>query len=188
MTKSALAAKFTAVADPTVEADRLFNFLAGLPGSLRRRSVGPLTVIHGRDTLGTVHKLTQRLGGLSVASPLTTPRLHYDLRFSLTPDGEDLELTVGEKHAAGLKGPWRRDGEAARASVRELCAQGDMRATFERVLALLAVGSTGAQAAAYPQLMKIITDTMQRLYPDVTCFHSEQARELPWQLAEVGRG
>ena len=87
------------VASADVEASAFLDFL----GKLEHRPLpeGRLVVLHGHSTSGAAHKLVQRLGGLSAASPACTTGLGFDVTFKATVTGVAME--VSEKAAQRVK-------------------------------------------------------------------------------------
>jgi hypothetical protein len=181
-TVDSLALRFSELADPVHEVRRLRSFLADIKKASVRNHPSAVAVVHGRETLGAVHKLAQRLGGLSVASPLSSASLSYDVRFSVAPESNDLVMAISAKHAPDLPVPWHGDGEARRIKLRDLFAAGDLPDCFDGVVALLAAGTPGALVAMYPKLMQLISLALRRVFPQITCFYSEQARDLAWYV------
>jgi hypothetical protein len=76
-----LAERLESKADPSVEADRLLEFLSSLP-KLQPEKAPIYAAIHGRQTSSAVHKQIQNLGHLSIASPFQSNALAFDLRLT----------------------------------------------------------------------------------------------------------
>lgn len=69
-----------------------------------RRGTNQLTrfIIHGTGTLGSVHKLQQSRGGLSVASPFSLVDLNFDVTFEMTSE-TGLRMLVGDRARQWLR-------------------------------------------------------------------------------------
>jgi hypothetical protein len=79
------------LASPDGEASRLVEFLAGIERGAPHD--GRLVVMHGHSTSGAAHKLVQRVGGLSVASPSCMTGLAFDVVFKATAAGLAMQVS-----------------------------------------------------------------------------------------------
>lgn len=96
------------------EAGKLSQFLRGLTSG-RRVAPDSMRVIHGVSTREDVHQLIKSVGGLSVASPYTSARFDFDIRFQGAPSR--LTLSLSDEAASGLQ-------SSARAQLRTIGSHG----------------------------------------------------------------
>jgi hypothetical protein len=89
--------KLRQLASSETEAVRLRDFLGRLSAPAVRDTAKRLCVIHGFSTRIEVHRMTQSLGALSVASPFCSAKLDFDVFFRGLPPNMDMDLaTAGE--------------------------------------------------------------------------------------------
>jgi hypothetical protein len=171
-------------ADPHGEARALAQFLetqarpksadAYVPAGQPRAAI-----VHGQQTLGEVHKFSQRMQALSVASPFCSGNLNFDLRFPFADHAEGCEVLIAEKHCSLL-------APAIRA---QLSPHDKILATTYRKLdpsrlipelrwegsALGRLNSPLALVACYPRIMGNIERVLEHLFPGIRCYREEQA-------------
>ena len=175
-------------ADPAVEARALAGFLGKQPR--RDPAAAPMTaqpplaaVIHGRNTLGDVHKFAQRMDALSVCSPYCSADLNYDVRFPLAPDGSGCDVLISDKRCSLLE----RDVQAQLAPHGKIVGTRYRKLDASRLLpgftfdgaALARLNSPMSIAASYPSVMASMERILERLFPGIRCFYEEHAA-LPW--------
>ncbi len=178
-------------ADIDRESAALAAFLEAIPGSAKPTpSKGGVAVIHGKETLGDIHKFTQRMGGLSVASPFTSANLHYDLCFNFTTGGTGFDVRVSAQKSAALPAEARsllRPDTGGVAGQYMLFESARLYPDIQvRGAALAEAGSPCADAAAYPPVMHGVSRVLERLFPGVACVHAEQSKWLPWHVRGAG--
>lgn len=146
------------------EAAKLSQFVRGLASS---RGITPhsIRVIHGASTREDVHRLIKSAGGLSVASPYTSARFDFDIRFQGGPSR--LTLSVSDEAASGLQ-------SSARAQLRRMGTHGKrFSLTLSPVWRRLWAKGLGNRKTArsdalilgtYQQTMKEIAARMDELF------------------------
>lgn len=170
--------------DAAGETDRFLQFLQTVgkrPSTAPLRQTPPLAaVIHGKQTTGDTHKFAQRTKMLSVASPYCEAKLHFDIRFQLTADGDDIECLVSEK-AAGLTGPV---ADVARSADR-VTINGTTYLGFGSALGGGRAGAVAALArrddaaglvASYQPVMAAIAAALDHLFPGIALYYSENVK------------
>jgi hypothetical protein len=92
----ALRQKFLECADPSEEASRLSEFIRSLIATPDRGRITPnmFGVLHGQRAVGETHKFVQGLGQLSIAGPLTTGALNFDIAIVEGSDGLSFDMEV----------------------------------------------------------------------------------------------
>lgn len=176
---------FDTLGDPAREAARYAEFLegvlAGAPPS-EPAVVGspPVAIIHGKRSGGDCHKLVQRLGHLSVATPMSPRGLNYDLQFFPAADGAGIDVDISA-------------GALARSPIREALEPHLIPVTsasgkpFHRLRLAEVAPEAGSLpfrwGGADPELGKLVRygatlaavrSVLERLYPGVTACLSEQ--------------
>lgn len=183
-------------ADPAVEARGLASFLETIIHGKTAQSAfsqneRPSTaVIHGVESSASAHKFAKRMAALSIASPLTSLKLNFDLRFDWNEQRTGLDLLVSEDackllapQAAAKAVPYgkvidfefRKIGQEA---VPSLMCEGRELADC---------GSPAGKLAAYSSVMSTILHVMEELFPDIPCVFSENWR-LPWPILSASVG
>lgn len=166
---------------PGVEADRLMRFLQDLPRRGKPAGPNPVrAVIHGRRTVGVTHKLAQRLGHLSVASPFSRQSLNFDVRFAAAAEG--LALLLSSSAAALVKKPLRsrmvqQDGAGKPLYLLPLSAlrtptPGDLDD-------ILTTESAAFASTCYRATMGYVSDLLNELFGDVA-FHLSELDSPFW--------
>lgn len=174
-------------ADPEYEAGNFASFLESLTprgwgGNGNFDAERPIAaIVHGRDSKGEIHKFARRLGALSVASPLSSQKLNFDVRFAWNDDTNDLDILVSEKAARWLP------GAVAEGTVRH----GKILDTVYRRVEpsvqlagadLMRSKSPAAVSALHAPALNAVSTTWDSLFPDVPLILSEDSR-LPWPVA-----
>jgi hypothetical protein len=157
--------------DPTTEASRLADFLVTLRPPTPNLPV-KLAVIHGRRSPASTHKLAQRLGHLSVATPFSKSGLNYDVR--VVPIGEQLlKLKLTSRALARLRtaftGKLTADGEGDNAAMLLFWAP---PALVER-LAITEPANLAAATVSYDLVMKDLTNLLDHIFPGTHLIFSE---------------
>jgi hypothetical protein len=162
----------TELGDPGQEARACAGFLAGVlaarAGATGLPADAPtLALVHGVRSPAAVHKFTQRIRQLSVASPFCTNGLNYDMRFSFGGDAGEVQVQFSEAARAHvrpeLQGRLVRGVSALGRTVR--CLPLDALAPeLARVLAIgLRCRSRAEQLAAYDDVMLAVAAAVSRL-------------------------
>ena len=177
-------------ADPVIEARSLVGFLKEqhkhkLSVTSAAKEQPFVAIIHGRNTIGDVHKLAQRVGALSIGSPFSKLDLNFDVRFSFSPDSEGCDVLISER-CCSMLGPTTQASLTAYGKVLSTTYQRiDARRVFPGLdwdgMALARLDSPMSVVASYPYVMASITQTLQHLFPGVCCYHAEHA-DLPWNI------
>ena len=177
-------------ADPVAEGRSLAKFLekqrerasSSSPAAGRQ---APAAVIHGKNTLGDAHKLAQRMAALSVCSPFCHFGLNFDLRFALAADREGFDVLIADKHCPTLglniQALMSPHGKILDTMYQKLDASQLFPGLRFDGTALARTGSPMSISASYPYVMANIEKILQRLFPGISCYHSEHAT-LPWAI------
>lgn len=181
--------RLSAVAHPEAEAFALAQFLTKLTSNTRRTYSATsknhkVAIIHGTDKATDVHKFTQKNKALSVASPFSRPGLKYDLIFSISPETSNMEIAIKNVLVETLDDKFRKQLQpnASSDEYQTLVANTALPNLDFKVGALVAMETLGSAAAAYPLVMQSLQFIMGELFPNVTCFHAEKSKVLPWQI------
>lgn len=173
-------------ADTLAEGQSLAQFLEK---QRERKSAGqqtPAAVIHGKNTIGEVHKLAQRKAVLSVGSPFCTTPLNFDIRFALAADGEGLDVLIADRHHSTLgqniQALLSPHGKILDITYQKLDTSRLLPGFRLEGVALARMGSAMSVSASYPHVMAGIEKILRQLFPGIRCYHSEQAA-LPWSVA-----
>lgn len=166
-------------ASPEGEASAFVDFLS----KFRRRKpdTSPLVVLHGHSTSGAAHKLVQRLGGLSVASPACRTGLGFDVVFKATATG--LSMEVSEKAVQRVK---PKGGKLAR--IADAAASGWLEPTDDRAIAAhraikMPDVSLPLQLASYRGWLEEMRDRMTATFGPCRFIISEMSN-LPFSPGE----
>jgi hypothetical protein len=173
----ALKERLDRLGGPVGEANGLIRFLAGLHESeaiVAPRGVS--AVIQGREPTGSVHKLAQRLGHLSVASPLSRGRFAYDVQLELTSRGPAVVLSEAacamlnhrlrhhvEVHGHRANKPLSRISLASLATLQPFDLADVLECRFSTIA-----------AARYRPAMEYLTALLRELFGEVTLYLSER--------------
>jgi hypothetical protein len=184
--------KMTEFGSIPIEARKLGEFLTTqyerMCDSTRLASICS-AVIHGKESSSDVHKIAQKLGALSVASPFASGNLNYDVKFSFPAGGAGLEVLIAEEHCPRLPNELR---SVLHAHGKEL--QTDYKAAdFSQLVpdvtltgqALATANSTFAALASYAHVMNLVEKALRRLFPGIYCYYSEQSKIPFWTLPVV---
>lgn len=181
-TVGALAGRLDEIASPVGESTRLAQFLLGRLIEKRARSraapqAAALAIVHGRRTPVWSHKIAQRMGHLSVGTPLSPPELNYDVEFRLVPQTGDVEAVMTEKAwhllredcQAQLQPATARSGRPAKL----LTLPGDpaLRAMADRPFS--PKDSKLRTLAAYGTVMNGMVARTRHLFPGIKAYLSE---------------
>jgi hypothetical protein len=177
--------KLSQVADAGKEASGLAGFLQHLRRPIASPAVAKrIAVIHGKDTLGDIHKLAQKLGAYSVASPFAGASLNYDIRFDPQADGRGYDVLLSGKVAGALSPALQRKlipfGTILNTEYQVLRSAEIAPDLAPKGLALARHPSLACQTAAYPEVMGSVVSVLERLFPEVCCVFAEQNKNIPW--------
>lgn len=175
------------VANAGQEAERLVNFLKPLAlledKSAKRRT---RAVIHGLQTTGDIHKLAQKLGALSVASPYSSASLNYDVRLEFSGDGAGYLVSVSSKKidmvVPELRGELKSSGAVLATQYHTLLTEEAMPGLTLQGQALSSAGAICGVAGAYPLVMASVKTVLKMLFGDVDCIQAEQSKSIPWHV------
>lgn len=169
-------------ASPDTEAEKLMAFMTGLgtsemkaPVSVRR----DFAVIHGAATRGDIHKLTRRLGGVSVASPFCAAKLAFDIRFLFNGKGRALSCFVSEKMLERLDLKFRKNsarnvriGEQIFWDIRDFEGDGEIIMSSDSI-------SVPMQLNRYSDIMNEIRNSLRDIFGSIDVIISETS-PLPY--------
>ncbi len=180
-----LVAHLKSLADIHHESNSLAEFLTAATSSAAKpRTPGISAVIHGKESTGNIHKFAQRMGALSVASPLCHANLNYDIRFEFAPEGQGYDVLISNKKvdsiSAALRPKLISHGNILTTQYKKLQTDTAFPALRLHGRALATLNSPASLTAAYPLIMRNIIEIMHQIIPGVTCFHAEQSKLLPW--------
>lgn len=186
-TRSEWISALNKLADIGHEATALVDFLSNLVNSRNTSSTSNMTaVVHGKETLGDIHKYAQQMGGLSIASPFTVAALNYDLRFVYSSDGLGLDMLISKKKESLLDVSIQRELESYGSILSTEYKILNISRLFPDIeivgIALAKSGSQCSLTAVYPSIMSVICEIVERLFPKITFFHAEQSKTLPWHV------
>lgn len=174
-TAEALAGRLTTWGDPEQEAARLAAFLSDLdpfpsPSVNTERTSG---VLHGRRSPTDCHRAAQRLGQLSIGSPFSVEGLNYDIRPRFDHAGAVLHLSDAAVAFLdqGFAGRLLFDTESTGKQVAALrIAHALPGHPLDR---LRHSDCASLSVAVYPDVMHLLRDALERLFPLVDLFLSE---------------
>lgn len=174
-------------ADVAEEANRLETFLGGLaPAQATKPAAGALAVVHGRVSVGLVHKFAQRFGHLSVAGPWNTAPLNYDVKIAALPGGGKPAIQLSDKAiqrlapeaAARLEVVTARDGK----TISYLPLQSGILAAASAALAAK-LSYDSVLASNYTGLMQAVEAELRNLFPLTGVIFSEYSAPF-WHAAK----
>ena len=177
----------TQLGSAPIEAEKLSEFLAAQRKEdfcrERRVPISP-AVIHGKETSGNVHKLAQKIGALSVASPFAIQKLNYDVRFSFARGLPGLTVFVADKHCARLPPDVQpllyEYGKEGDTHYRTAAISDLVPGSLFTAEALASTNSTFGTLASYAHVMSVVERAMRSLFPGVSCFYSEESKIPLW--------
>jgi len=158
---------------PEIEAEKLSAFLAAL-SPRRQSSLGHFAVIHGQRSSPDIHKFAQSLGQMSVATPLTDMKLHFDVSFIREDAGTDVLILLSERardrlsppHAA-LVAPHGPD------SSNRFCLPLPSEGALARSVLRAADGGNAADLFRTPQMVALTASLLEDLFPALHSIISE---------------
>lgn len=173
-----------ACADPTREAQKTAEFLGSLragTGKTKAATLGGkrpiLGLLNGRVSIGEVHKFTQAMGQLSIATPLSTGALNYDMALVANGDGATLDLELSESAAGLLEAEVRERLERKEVPAGKRVYRLPSAVTDDALLARLSVLRGGAPTLAaatfYAPLTEDLRAALGRLMPKLDFVLSE---------------
>lgn len=185
-TAEALDGRLTTWGNPAQEAARLAAFLNDV-GSVPRSSANTgrtSGLLHGRRSPTDCHRAAQRLGQLSIGSPFGAEGLNYDIRLMFDHLGATLHLSdaavafldpdfvgrlLSDTKPAGKQVAMLRLADALPGHPLDRLRHSDC---------------ASQSVAVYPDVMHLLRDALERLFPLVDLFLSEL--ESPLMEAPVG--
>ncbi|MBV9993350.1 MAG: hypothetical protein JOZ72_18905 [Alphaproteobacteria bacterium] len=181
-TAEALAERFDHIASPIGESTKLAQFLLGRLIEKRARSriasVTPsLAIVHGRRTPVWSHKIAQRMGHLSIGTPVSPPELNYDVEFRLVPGTGEVEAVMTEKAwpllrqdcQAALEPAKARSGRPAK--LLRLSGDGSLRGIADKPFP--SKDAKLRTLASYGAVMDGMVARTRHLFPGITAYVSE---------------
>jgi hypothetical protein len=179
-TVGALADLLEKMASPVGESTKLAQFLLGRLIDKRSRAVPaarPLAILHGKRTPAWSHKIAQRMGQLSVGTPLSPPELNYDVEFRLLPGSGEIVAVMTEKAwpllredcQASLQPAEVRSGRPA----KMLTLPGDPALHGVAKTLLSTKDSRLRTLASYGAVMQGMLARTRHLFPGVAAYISE---------------
>ena len=175
-------------ADPEEEARKLAEFLgmclkrkANISIASKKQPVA--AVIHGKKTIGDVHKFTQRMGTLSISSPFCVQKLNFDIRFSFLADGTGIEAFISEKYCSMLSQDVQQLLSPHGKILDRIYQKLDLSNLVPNIMpagtALGLIDSPITFAASYARVMANVEKQVEFLFPGIVCLYSEHSK-LPW--------
>lgn len=170
-----LAKRLELIADPSVEADNLLKFLSSLPEPQTDKA--PFyAVIHGRQTSGAIHKQIQKLGHLSIASPMQPSALTFDLRLTRNEQTKEpiFQLTrkAMQKLAKPLKASLNGPQEIGNMLVWEL-PMSSLPRRYSKTLFGRKSNFVSVDIAEYNATIENMTSVVRQLFGNIKIVFSE---------------
>lgn len=169
------------VADPAHEAQAIATFLQGLPRPVRSRSGIPGLVVHGGDSSAATHEFARSNGFLSIGTPVSPPKLNYDVLLRWDPTDGEVSTLVHRRNSKLLnerKISFRRTGFLGLGFY--LKVEGQLRVRVAGSSLLRSPRQT-AILPVYANVMGTSSHLVQALFPDLPLILSEEIR-LPWRF------
>ena len=167
--------------DPRREAELFHAFLKvirrGRPATAAQAGEGSLGLIHGVRSRADLHRFTQRMRQLSIASPYSEPILNYDVRLVIGADGVSVEAQLSDR-ACGqvrpdLQALLRTGTSVTGKAVKCLEVSEMLPGLASRLSHVGAAGSKIARLAGYPRVMAAVREATQTILPGVEVRYSE---------------
>jgi hypothetical protein len=173
-TLEAFAHLMDSLASPRAEAHKLSAFLQKLSHG-RTTQMPHLAVVHGPYSTRDVHLFVQRMGGLSVASPFAKQQLPYDVRFTLRPNGQGIDLLIASDKRRSLAPKFAAHLVPGRKILDTSYHQLDLaqlggEATWDTILGRLR--NPAAISAVLGDGMAFVERALSLLFPGITCVRS----------------
>ncbi len=179
-----LALLFETCASPSEEARRFAAFLECVHRPATAGAPSMVAAIHGRESVGPVHKFVQSMGGLSIATPLTKQKLNYDVCFTWRQGAPGVDILIANKKCHLLPADMVRglsphgrivDTDYHRLHPAQLprCSGWDS--------ALGRMQDPVAEATAYGEVISLVKDALATLFPGISCVVSENSK-LPLRI------
>ena len=172
------------LADVEIETKKLMDFLAGLrsPQLSAAQSDASFAVIHGKETLGDIHKFAQKKNMLSVASPLCKLNMNFDVIFQYNEYGR-LMVLVNRKRSCFID---MRLAPMFNTPIKVLNTEYqslDSSKAFPDIKipgnALIQMDTPATIAAIYPRIIGCVIEILQRIFPGIGWVVSEQSKFIP---------
>lgn len=166
------------IASANREAGAFGEFLRKMDETENRFGEAPVYLVHGYATNSGAHKMTQKAGGLSIASPFCTARLTFDVVFRVRPGGH-LAMLLSDKALTRLLPEERATAEP--------CGEVEGRAFWELappppedVESEWTNPSLSLQLALYPRVMRTIRNKLKESFGSGRVLVSESS-PLPFE-------
>ncbi|KGP64016.1 hypothetical protein EP47_03590 [Legionella norrlandica] len=176
-------------ASPELEAEKLAKFIetcnaGSSPCNLNKPLIA---VIHGKNTLGEIHKFVQKVGVLSIASPFCKEKLNFDLRFSFNSD--DLSIYISEKYCSMLSKQIQNNFLGCEKIVDRLYHKINLSQLISNrncQRGALNYKNTSINfTASYAKVMNDVAKSLQFLFPQLVYFYSENSKAPWWLLTDI---
>lgn len=172
------------VADVDTEARSLINFLNAISEIAPESDTNAIfAVIHGKETIGDIHKFAQKINVLSVASPLCKIDINFDVRFQCNERGSLVVLINRKRSSLIDEKVFKKNGKTSNIAQSEFIEIDVLKAFPEILLpgeALLRINTAAAVTAVYPRLMSCVTEVLKKIFPGIAWVFSEQSKRIPW--------
>jgi len=175
----------TEYASARSEAEGLARWLVRLQATPKAvTEKAPFAVLHGVRTSADCHKLAQRLGGLSIASPFTTAALNFDVCFNTLPEHNNCVL-LSDKALLLLSPDTARNSSRVVTtlgrSVTKLDIQTLYPAEVETICQSLLSSGRAAHLIHYQRSMAAALTILKGLFPCLQVVLSE--KESPFHIS-----
>jgi len=182
-TTAALAKKLAVWGDPERESEKLIGFLKAVveTPAATKAPISSVGVIHGVRSPVDCHKAAQRLGYLSVASPMSPPKWNYDVRFVFDQDGVHAQFSGAAKVALASEFLYQLTPGVSPAGKDVVCLSIKTVLPGHPLEAFMSDADQRSQISTYFGAMHLIGDVLSRLIPGIRLHLSEL--ESPYWLA-----
>lgn len=162
--------------NPDKEAENLGLFLTSVASqaTARERDMPLIGLVHGKRSPADSHKAAQRLGHFSIGSPFSNEKLNYDIGFVYGEDGTQVQLSAAavsrlptHLHRHLTKGT-TTSGKGIKCLLIADALPGHPFSRFRRP-----IGFGDSRTAMYADTIRLLTDVVRRLFPDIEIFLSE---------------
>lgn len=177
---------FNKIANPKNEVEKLISFYkTTINMKLNKKDVKKLVIIHGKESNSLIHKYIQKMNYISVGSPFSMKNLIYNILFKLSEDFQSIECYILKKNINLLNSkfiPYLEDCNSTYDEYKMINLKKIFPKYKQDFLSLLCLNSISSITAIYFEIMSYISEILNRLLPDVVCFYSEQAQNIPWNV------
>lgn len=181
-TTAALTKTLAVWGDPDRESEKLVGFLKAVVDNplATNMSILPVGVIHGVRSPVDCHKAAQRLGYLSIASPMSPPKLNYDVRFVFDDDGAHVQFSTTAKAALASEFLDLLTPGVSPSGKAVACLSIDAVLPGHPLGAFMKDANQRSQISTYVEAMHLIGDVMRRLAPGIR-LHLSELESPYWQ-------